>query len=236
MSRLENKRCDKIDSSAGIQFRAPLPIKLKSTSSLNKVFFENNIDSVSGSTDRVDIELAKNEYEAAQLLISADSIISDVLVEVSDLINCNTQTKFQSAEHIEINAIGYINVNMEAPKTDLEEPKLIAGNGWYPDPLLRNQKVTLKPNELQPFLITVHATQETPAGDYTGKIVIKDSSNRGITLPIRVRVWDFELPKVSRFKTASFLDWEMPKKIWGDAFVDNPDHSRLKKVMLECQS
>lgn len=134
------------------------------------------------------------------------------MVEVSDLINCDTQAKLKAAEHVEINAIGYINVNMEAQKTNLEEPKLIAGNGWYPDPLLTNQKVTLKPNELQPFLITVHTTQDTPAGDYTGEIIIRDSSGRGITLPMRVRVWDFELPKVSRFKTASFLHWGMPKK------------------------
>lgn len=232
-SRLGNKRCDKIDSSVGIQFRDPLPIQLKSTPSLKKVFFENSIDSVSGSTHQLDIELAKNEYEAAQLVLSADLKISDVLVEVSDLINCDTQTKLKGAEHVEINAIGYINVNMEAQKTNLEEPKLIAGNGWYPDPLLRNQKVTLKPNELQPFLITVHTTQDTPAGDYAGEIIIRDSSGRGITLPMRVRVWDFELPKVSRFKTASFLHWGMPKKIWGDAFLDSPDHSRLKKIMLE---
>lgn len=233
IASLKSKRCDQIDSSAEIKFSGPLPIKLKSTSSLNKVFFDSDIDSVAGSTHQLDVELARNEYEGAQLLISADSIISNVLVEVSDLTHCNTQTKLRAREHIEINTIGYINVNMEARRTNLEEPKLIAGNGWYPDPLLSNQKVTLKPNELQPFLITVHATQGTLAGNYTGKIIIKDSSNRGITFPIRVRIWDFELPQVSRFKTGSFLDWTMPKKIWGDSFLDNRDHSRLKKVMLE---
>ena len=127
----------------------------------------------------------------------------------------------------------YINVNLKAQKSNLEEPILIANNGWYPDPLLRNQAVVLKPNELQPFLITVNATQRTPAGDYTGNIIIKDRSKRGVSLPIRVRVWDFELPKISRFKTASFLHWGMAKKIWGDAFVDSLDHSRLKKIMLK---
>ncbi len=233
ISRLENKRCDPIDASLGIHFDAPLPVQIKATSSLNKVFFDSNIGSVRGSTDQMDIELAKNEYEAAQLLISAESKISDVLVEVSDLINCDTQKTIKAREHVEINPIGYVNVNMDEQKTNLEEPTLIAGNGWYPDPLLRNQKVTLKPNELQPFLITVHATEGIPAGDYTGTIIIKDTLNRGITLPVRVRVWDFELPKTSRFKTATFLDWQMPKRIWGDAFLDNPDHSRLKKVMLE---
>lgn len=233
ISTLENQKCDVIDSANGIQFGTSLPIQLKSTSSLNKVFFESNIDVVSGSTNQVDIELAKNEYEAAQLLISTDSNIAGVFVEISDLINCDTQAKLMAREQVEINAIAYVNVNMKAQKSNLEEPILISNNGWYPDPLLRNQKVALKPNELQPFLITVHATHGTPAGDYTGNIIIKDRSNRGVTLPIRVRVWDFELPKVSRFKTASFLHWGMAKKIWGDAFVDSPDHSALKDAMLK---
>jgi hypothetical protein len=233
ISSLKNKRCDKIDLSAGIQFGTPLPIQLKSTSSLNKIFFESNIDLIGGSNSQLDIELAKNEYEAAQLIISADLNIADVFVEVSDLINCDTQSKLIASEQVEINAIAYVNVNMKAQKSNLEEPILIANNGWYPDPLLRNQKVTLKPNELQPFLITVHTTQGTPAGDYTGNIIIKDRSNRGVTIPIRVRVWDFELPKVSRFKTASFLHWGMAKKIWGDAFIDSSDHSKLKSVMLK---
>ncbi len=198
ISTLENQKCDVIDSAAKIQFGTPLPIQLKSTSSLNKVFFESNIDLVGGSTNQLNIELAKNEYEAAQLLISADLDIADVFVEVSDLINCDTQSKLMAREHVEINTIAYVNVNMKAQKSNLEEPILNADNGWYPDPLLRNQKVVLKPNELQPFLITVHATQGTPAGDYTGNIIIKDRSNRGVTLPIRVRVWDFELPKVRK--------------------------------------
>lgn len=230
---LRNINCDEIDSSFGIQFHKPLPIQLKSTSSLNKVFFESNIDAISGSTNQLEIELAKNEYEAAQLLLSADTSIPDVVVEVSDLTNCETRVKLPASEHIEINTIAYINVNMEAQKSDLEEPILVAEHGWYPDPLLRNQKVTLKTKELQPFLITIHSTKETKAGDYTGNIIIKDRSNRGLTFPIRVRIWDFELPKVSRFKTASFLHWGMAKKIWGDAFVDNPDHSALKTLMLK---
>ncbi|MBT8124158.1 MAG: DUF4091 domain-containing protein, partial [Gammaproteobacteria bacterium] len=191
------------------------------------------IDSVGGLTNQFDIELAKNEHEAAQLLISADLDISGVDVEVSDLINCDTQSELMAGEHVEINPIAYINVNMKAQKSNLEEPILIANNGWYPDPLLKNQTVALKPDELQPFLITIHTTQDTPAGDYTGNIIVKDRSNRGLTIPIRVRVWDFELPKVSRFKTASFLHWGMASKIWGDAFVDSSDHSRLKNVMLK---
>jgi hypothetical protein len=230
---LKNNSCDKIDSSVSTKFETPLPIRFKSTSSLNKVFFDNSLDSVRGSSYQLDIELAKNEYEASQLLISADSRIANVSVEVSDLINCNTQSTLKANDHVEINAIAYINVNMEEQKSDLEEPILRADNGWYPDPLLSNQAVNLKPNQLQPYLITVHAPQGTPAGDYTGNITIKDRSNRGATLPIRVRIWDFELPKTSRFKTASFLHWGMAKKIWGDAFIDSPDHARLKNVMLK---
>jgi len=229
---LKNIKCDKIDSAVNAQFRDPLPVKIKATSSLNKVFYDSNIGSVRGSSYQMDIELAKNEYEASQLLISADSKILDIAVEVSDLVNCDTHSILKASEHVEINAIAYINVNMENQKTELEEPILISGNGWYPDPLLKNQLVTLKPDELQPFLITVHTTQGTQAGDYAGNVIIKDHSDRGVVLPIRVRVWDFELPKVSRFKSTSFLHWGMPKKIWGDDFIDSPDHSNLKNTMF----
>jgi len=230
---LKDQKCDQIDSSASAQFSAPLPIQYKSTSSINKVFFESNIESVKGSSYQVDIELAKNEYEAAQLLISAKTITSNISVEASDLINCDTGSKLQASENIEISAVAYINVNMQKRKTNLEEPILIASNGWYPDPLLKNQLVTLKPNELQPFLITVHTPQGIPAGDYVGTITIKDDANRGVLLPINVRVWDFELPKVSRFKTTSFLHWGMAKKIWSDDFVDSLDHRELKDVMFK---
>jgi len=230
---LKNKGCDNIDSFTAIHFDTPLPVQLKSTSSLNKVFYDSSIDTVKGSPYRVDIELAKNEYEASQLLISSASNIADVSIEVTDLINCDTQSKIMASEHVEISPIAYISVNMDDQKANLEEPILIASNDWYPDPLLRNQKVTLKPNELQPFLITVHTTPNTTAGDYAGNIIIKDRSNRGAALPIRVRIWDFELPKVSRFKTASFLHWGMAKKIWGDDFIDSPDHSALKDLMLK---
>jgi len=233
ISILKNQSCDKFDSSIGAQFSSPLPIQFKSTSSLNKVFFESNIDSVKGSSYQVDIELAKNEYEAAQLLISAETSISNISVEVSDLINCDTRSTLKTNDNIEISAVAYINVNMQKQKTNLEEPILISSNGWYPDPLLRNQLVTLKPNELQPFLITVHTPQGTHSGDYVGTITINDDSNRGVLLPIRVRVWDFELPKVSRFKTTSFLHWGMAKKIWSNDFVDSLDHGELKDVMFK---
>jgi hypothetical protein len=121
---LKNNSCDKIDSSVSTKFETPLPIRFKSTSSLNKVFFDNSLDSVRGSSYQLDIELAKNEYEASQLLISADSRIANVSVEVSDLINCNTQSTLKANDHVEINAIAYINVNMEEQKSDLEEPIL----------------------------------------------------------------------------------------------------------------
>ncbi len=160
-----------------------------SCSSDYKVGKKWKLPSVRGSG--VEVALAKNEYEASQLILTPQIDLSNVKLSCSDLQKSDAML---TSKNIDILQVGYVNVKKA---TDGAYSK-----GFWPDPLFRTEKpLTLKANENHPFWIRVHAPKGISAGIYTGSLRVS-SDKLNITVPLRVEVFNFELPDEMACKSA----------------------------------
>lgn len=150
------------------------------------------------------MSMAKNEYESAQIIFRSPKDTTFNAVIENDLTGENGARIFKS--NIEIFAQHYINVT--------EHSYAYAKDGYYPDALVpmdkylakRDNKVQKDKN--QAIVITVKTAENTPAGNYSGKLKLI-VGNRFQMIPINVTVWDFAVPKENHAKT-SFNIWVDP--------------------------
>ncbi len=220
------------DACAGDGCDVELPVDVGVTTSMNKVFFEDPTDfhGVMGGEARV--ELARNEYEATQIVLFPLADVERVEVSVSDLRRVGGGGAIP-ADDVTINVVGY--VNLLAAKVEGDRV------GWHPDPLLPNQPLDLAAGVLQPYLVTVYARLATPAGDYVGSLLIRAPGATGSTgstatagaslerrVTLRAHVWDFEVPKTGRFRTAALAGWGILRDMWpGVRFSDDQRMTRM---------
>ena len=184
------------------------PLDVGFTTSLNKVFFEAPTDFAGTITSETQINVAGNEYEATQMILFPKENISGVTVGVSDLTRTGG-SEIIPASDITISPVAYVN---------LTEAK-VAGDrtGWIPDPLLPNGPLNLSNGVLQPYLITVYAKSLSRSGDYAGSITVKSGSTVLATLTLKVKVYNFSLPKASKFKTVNFTSWDSLSGMWPES-------------------
>lgn len=175
------------------------------TSSQNKVYFELPYEFLGSMSDTGFVSLARNEYEAVQMVIFPTGSMNDVEVSVSDLAR-TSGAELIPATSVEINVIGYVNQT---------EAKVFGDRiGWIPDPLVPNQSLDLSNNVPQPYLITVHAFDTTRSGSYEGDITISVNGSFSRTLTLRVNVWNFTLPQTPVFKTMALTEQTAPDDMW----------------------
>ncbi len=180
-------------------------LKIGITSSLNKVFQDPPYDFQGTYTNTAEIELARNEYEATQLVLFPTRDLQKIWISASNLKQIQGKHEIP-ATNIDINIIGYINLIW--PEIGKNR------SGFYPDPLLPNQTISLSKDKPQAYLVTIHAPTTTPSGDYEGTLIISDSSGQLSTVKLKVHVWDITLPKISEFKTLSMPQWSYTWSMW----------------------
>ena len=139
----------------------------------------------------VRISAARNEYEAFQLVLRPNKTLSGVKVTPRTLVGPKKATI--PAYNITVRNVEYLNVT-EPTSADVQP-------GWYPDPLPEFTPVTAKAGQNTPIWVTVYVPPKTAPGDYTGTIDITAPGLK-LSVPVKVHVWDFELPTVSALRTA----------------------------------
>jgi hypothetical protein len=157
------------------------------------------------------ISLARGEYEAVQVVlypvprgkVSAGHTYS---YSVTDLVGENGRI---DKNEISVSPIGYVYPSPQYYGQDY--------GGAHPDPLwpspnYRPGTVRARDGELQPLWYLVHATRETPSGDYSGTMTIKEGKGVVAEVRISVHVWDFELPSEMHFPAA--FDFYSIKKMY----------------------
>lgn len=159
---------------------------------VHKIRQKRPVPPVDQKSDFVSVRLARNEYEAVQVVICPSEDIKNVTVSCSDL-DGPYQTKI-NASFVTIDQVVYVPVKIP---TD----SIGAADSW-PDPLPPVvEPVTLKARTNQPFWITVYAPKALPGGLYKGLLHFSgDGWKRDI--PLRVNVWDFTLPDQTHVKSA----------------------------------
>jgi hypothetical protein len=153
----------------------------------------------------VQLRLARNEYEAAQLVVvPVQETLRDVAVTVSDLKG--PKRSLLPAAEITINPVGYVEVRKPTSNSPL-------GAGLIPDPLLPYEKVDVDRSRVQSWWVTVHATTAALPGTYRGTITVQPKNAPATVVPFQVQVWSFSLPVTSRLRSSygMGLSWILPR-------------------------
>ena len=130
------------------------------------------------------IRTARNEVEAAQLVVRPTVSLEDLFLRAGELTGPGGA--LLPAERIGILEVRYVNV--EKPTDKSSTP------GLWPDPLppLKGP-IDLKPNKNQPFWVRVKAPPNAPAGIYKGNIILQARGFK-TEVALHVEVYDFNLP------------------------------------------
>ncbi|MGB9620547.1 MAG: glycoside hydrolase domain-containing protein, partial [Armatimonadota bacterium] len=150
----------------------------------------------SNTAPAVRISAARNEYEAFQLVLTPVKPLSGVKVTPRSLVGPK-KAKID-AYNITVRNVEYLNVTQ--PTSADVEP------GMYPDPLPEFSPVSAPAGQNTPIWITVYVPPKTPAGDYSGTIDITAPGVK-VSVPVKLHVWNFELPSVSALRTSYGCWW-----------------------------
>lgn len=132
----------------------------------------------------IQLNSARNEREAAQLVIRPDRRIEHLRIQCGDLTGPNGATI--PANQIDLLLVKYLEITQATDRAS--QP------GLWPDPLLP----IAGPLELQPdfnhaFWVRVYVPTNAAAGLYQGTITVT-AKDLHATVPLQLRVYDFALP------------------------------------------
>ena len=175
----------------------------------------------------VSLELAKAEYESAQILVTAGAEkLPAVNVELPILRNAAGEPL---KGELKWERVGYI--PRVKPHESGKESGYDDAEYWLPDPLLPAREFSVPANATQGVWLTVHAVREAKAGVYEGIASIVIGTNK-IAVPICVTVFDFALPKTFSYPTAFCLMDGFLFRTYGDG-DRNETRRRAWDIMLD---
>lgn len=157
-------------------------------------------------TETVDVSLARNEHEPAQVLV--------VPVD-ADLTGVTWRIEGFDSPGLQVNAVpvGYVKSRIPQP-VSLPMP-----SEWWPDPLLDFlTTVDVPRGQCQPLWVDVHASAAAAPGIHTGRLVVSAEGVAARSIAIRAHVYDFALPVEQNLKTVWGLTTSMFTKLYGDRF------------------
>jgi len=140
---------------------------------------------------RVNLAAAKGEYESRQVLVySPDRDLTDVALECSALTSEAGHTIPES--ELLFAPVGYCPYRV---------PSDLSIHGYWPDPILTFlEQFRVKQGDVQSLFYRVHVPRDAEAGVYRGTLTVRAKEAPACTLPVELRVWDFERPKWPRLR------------------------------------
>ncbi|HUV05458.1 MAG TPA: glycoside hydrolase domain-containing protein [Armatimonadota bacterium] len=127
------------------------------------------------------IDAVRNEYESAQVVVTAYRDIGKLAVKVSPL-----EGPSRAAPRIEAHFLGFIPVEKGTTDTPPEH-LIVQAPADIPDPLLDARSVSVKAGRNQPVWLTIFVPKGAAPGAYSGTVeLIADSASTAVPLSIRV--------------------------------------------------
>jgi hypothetical protein len=172
--------------------------------------------------ERVELELARNEWESFQIVVTgAAQALARVRVEPGTFRHAASAQELPAGV-ITSSLVGFVQTR--------KPPYPVPYVGWWPDPILDFQtESALQPGEVVPFWVRVHLPKDAAAGRYEGTVVVRAEGCAEVAVPVILRVFDFTLPDLSFLPTAcSFYD--NIKALWGKEMSADEYQRRLTEA------
>lgn len=146
-------------------------------------------------TQQVEIKLAKNEWEAAQLILTPARNLSQVTVRAEEL----------EGLRVDLLRVGYVPVTLRTDKTGVLTD--------WPDPLMPTDKpFDMAAGENQPLWIRVKAPKGVRAGSHRGELILESKDGLRERVRLNVQVFDFTLPDTMTCETAFGCGYHQVKR------------------------
>jgi hypothetical protein len=139
------------------------------------------------ATREVVMEACRNEYEPAQVCISAYDYAGALRARATPLVH--TSGKYRLAG-VSVRFVGYVPVPRNTPGHPF---RLRTAPCLLPDPLLWDDQVRLEPRHTQPVWLTVRIPKDALPGDYRGRIEVVTEKGTA-AIPVRLHVYAVTLP------------------------------------------
>lgn len=167
----------------------------------------------SSRAEAIEIRLARNEAEAAQLVVSPQRALKGLTVTAGDLESESGATLAASA--VDVLRVHYLDVEIPTDATSVAAP--------WPDPLppLRGP-IDVAANTNQPLWVRVQTDEDTPAGVYRGAVRL-EAEGFSVETPLVVEVYDFALP--DRMTCVSAFGFA-PGNVFAYQGIKEPEHQR----------
>lgn len=159
--------------------------------STEKVLRDKSYNSYYQENVKLNISLAKNEFESAQLIVTPKENVAYFNLSVTNLTSASGEQI--KKENISLYAQHYVEVKTRTAPSSTREV------GFYPDALIpinvivESKENTINANQNQGFYMTVKTEKSTSAGNYNGSLTL--TINEKIhNVPVSVKVWNFAVP------------------------------------------
>jgi len=181
------------------------------------------------------LKAAKNEFEAFQLIVSADAAaLSGVNVSVSDLRD--GRGNIIPGQSIMIYKEAYINITTVSTiqgKTGPWPDALIPKKDEYAGEVRNAFPFSVALNTNQPVWIEIYVPATAAAGLYSGSATVTATGQTPVIVPIELTVWNFTLPSTSTLKSAHSIDYHLVPVGHGlGTYVAPPSPAHLRLVKL----
>jgi hypothetical protein len=149
------------------------------------------------------IHAARNEFEAFQIILRSGERMGGVDVALADLTDEQGHTI--PADSLQVYFVGTIPVkhpSRENSETgDWPDTLVPRVDSWFHEK--RNAfPFSLSPRQNQSVWIEVYVPRDTTAGIYRGTVKVSMSGAALFEVPLRLTVWNFELPSTSSYSTS----------------------------------
>ncbi len=157
------------------------------------------------TSSAVRIQAARNESEAAQVVLRPSIPVNAVRIKTNPLSNEAGDRIPESA--IDVFQVGFVPIAIPTDSLGATAP--------WPDPLLPiDQEINLRANENQPFWIRVSIPNDIQAGVYAGTIQF-EAEGWETEVPLEIEVFDFTLPDRMTCQTAFGFDGSLVLRYHG---------------------
>ena len=176
-----------------------------SVSNTEKVLLDKEYAAEEKTDKTVSVEMAKGEYDGAQLILTAKEAVNSLRVTVGDL-TCGTSVI--PSENIDVLFEKYVNI--ESMSSPLAQGEL----GYYPDALVPIDAIIaagenkIEKGHNQGIWIKVQTPEDIATGTYTADITVTVNGD-SMTVPLSVKVWNFAIPATTNMSTTfnNFRDY-----------------------------
>ena len=144
----------------------------------------------------VEIAVAGGEVEAGQIIIAPQKgALRNVEFQISDLKEPGGVTLPTSS--VTLSVMGYVKTS---PETKLAYK--VERTGWFPDPILPFiDRFDVASDKVQSLWLSIQCPTGQQAGVYQGVVTVSPENAAVQTIPVRVRVFDFDIPKKRSLST-----------------------------------